>query len=201
MYDMEIMKMQKANGGEQGVKGRESSAPANTSKAAKANISRAAKANTPKAAKADAVDGAASGQRSKDTALYGAEADFAVSGRAAEVAVEMRSYWLLEQEAELKESSFLTQTEEKTRKSGRKEETEFQKQLRERLEQARSLDTMFKRMRELNEQAKKKENKKKKVQYSYRRVSAAISGAKTSTQASLALSTASANLSSLKRKA
>ena len=158
--------------------------------------------STSKAAGTAGVDAAAFGQKSNDIALYGAEVDFAVSGRATEVASKMRSYWILEQEADLREGlPIASEQKEKTGKSGKKEETEFQKQLREKLEQARSLDTMFKRMRELNEQAKKKEGKKKKVQYSYRRVSAAISGAKTSTQASLALSTASANLSSLKRKA
>lgn len=128
-----------------------------------------------------------------------AEVSFEVSGRAVQVVSRIWPYYVMEQEEALKnaESEAVSQKEKK----GKKEETPFQKQLREKLEEARSLDTMFRRMRELNEQAKKKNSKKKKVNYSYHRVSAAISGAKTSTQAALALSSASSNVSALKRKA
>ena len=129
-----------------------------------------------------------------------AEVRFEVSGRAAQVASQIWSYYVMEQEENLKNTGSEKETE-KTEKKGKKEETPFQKQLREKLEEARSLDTMFRRMRELNEQAKKKNSQKKKVNYSYHRVSAAISGAKTATQASLALSSASSNVSALKRKA
>lgn len=133
---------------------------------------------------------------------YGAEVDFAVSGRSKEVASQIWVFYVLEQEENLKKTEKEAEKDEKTgKKTGKKEETPFQKQLREKLEEAKSLDTMFRRMRELNEQAKKNNKKKKKVNYSYQRVSAAISGAKTSTQASLALSSAASNVSSLKRKA
>lgn len=138
----------------------------------------------------------------------GAEVEFEVSGRAVQIASQIRTYYVMEQQMALKEKENtkkeVEQSEKETtekKEKKKREETPFQRQLREKLEEAKSLDTMFRRMRELNEQAKKKNSKKKKVNYSYHRISAAISGAKTSTQASLALSSASSNVSALKRKA
>lgn len=64
-----------------------------------------------------------------------------------------------------------------------------------------SLETMFEKIRRMQQEAKEKSKQKKKMNYSYRRVSAVISGAKTNIQASLALSTAAANLSMVKRMA
>ena len=87
-----------------------------------------------------------------------------------------------------------------------KEEKEEKDPAREKMEEAErileSLKRMLDRMREQQKkQREQKKNKKGKLSYNYRRVSNSIGAAKTTTQAANALSSASANLSMVRRQA
>lgn len=86
------------------------------------------------------------------------------------------------------------------------EEKEEKDPAREKMEEAEriieSLKRMLDRMREQQKkQREQKKNKKGKLSYNYRRVSNSIGAAKTTTQAANALSSASANLSLVRRQA
>lgn len=120
-----------------------------------------------------------------------------VSKRTNEVAAWYQEYLRREQEEKL--GFDLT---EKEKEAEKEEKDSFREALEEADRILQSLQLMLERMRE--QQKKQKEQKKKnksKLSYSYRRISNAISIAKTSTQASNALSTASSNLSMIRRKA
>lgn len=96
--------------------------------------------------------------------------------------------------AEIEEESI--SDDKKSEKTKKEEEYEkFQKQLE-------GLKDMLERMKEAQKNAAKTETKTKKVlNYSYKKVSSSIQGAKNISQASNAVSSANSNLSALRRKA
>lgn len=131
----------------------------------------------------------------------GGAVSYEVSQRTNDVAAWYQEFVLKEQEEKLG-----IVEEEKAEKGKNKDDEEEKDSLKKRLEEAeqilKSLQRMLDRMKELKK--KQQEEKKKnrgKLSYNYHRVSSAISTAKTSAQASNALTTATSNLSSLRRKA
>lgn len=122
-----------------------------------------------------------------------------VSKRTSDVAAWYQEFLRREQEAQL---ILLGIAEEEARAAKEREKDPVQEALDEAETLVESLKRMVERMREQQKaQQKEKENSKKKLSYSYRRISNAIGTAKTSMQASNALSSATANLSSIRRKA
>ncbi len=139
-------------------------------------------------------------QGSTQTPDQGEAVSYEVTKRTNDVAAWYQEFVLKEQE-----ETIGTIEEEKTEKGTKKEEEEesaVKKKLKEAEENLKALQRMLEQMKEVRK--KQQEEKKKnrgKLSYNYTRVSSAISSAKTSAQASNALTTATSNLSSLKRKA
>lgn len=126
-----------------------------------------------------------------------AEVSYKVSQQKSTVSAQYRQSIAKEQQSWLDEMGLEEETngkKEEKQKYGIGDVEELQRRLL-------SLETMFEKIRRMQQEAREKNKNKKKMNYSYRRVSAVISGAKTNTQASLALSTATANLSMVKRMA
>lgn len=121
-----------------------------------------------------------------------------VSERTNDVAAWYQEFLKKEQEAQLALLGIVE--EEQTTK--KEEKNPVQEALEKAETLVESLKRMVDRMREQQKtQQEQKKESKKKLSYSYRKVSNLISTAKTSTQASNALGSATANLSSIRRKA
>jgi hypothetical protein len=132
----------------------------------------------------------------ENTAEEGVRYD--ISQRKNDVAVWYQEYAKEEQEAQLG----LYDLDEEQKKADKEKDDPLQ-EARDKAEAlVKSLQEMLERMREQQKNQKKNQQKtKSKLSYSYRKVSNSISSAKTSMQASNALSSATANLSSIRRKA
>lgn len=149
--------------------------------------------------KSRAADGKRAGQDTvqdiQTTVAQEKAVAYDVSQRTNEIAAWYQDFLLQEQEAQLG-----METEEEAVKED--EEDPVKKKLEENEKILKSLQQMLERMRESQKKQKEQKKKsKKKLSYSYRKVSSAISGAKTSLQASNALSSAMASLGDIKRKA
>lgn len=139
-------------------------------------------------------------QGSTQTSPQGEAVSYDVTKRTSDVAAWYQEFVLKEQEEKL--GALEEEQTEEGAKKDEEEEDSVKKKLKEQEEALKSLQRMLERMREM--QKKWQEQKKKnrgKLSYNYHRVSSAISAAKTSAQASNALTTATSNLSSLRRKA
>lgn len=122
-----------------------------------------------------------------------------VSKRTSDVAAWYQEFLRREQETQL---ALLGIAEEEAQAAKERKKDSVQEALDKAETLVESLKRMVERMREQQKvQKEEKENSKKKLSYSYRRISNAIGTAKTSMQASNALSSATANLSSIRRKA
>lgn len=168
-----------------------------------------------------ATESARQPQVSADAADEGIQYD--VTDRTKEVAAWYQQYVKQEQEDALnmlqnqtdstskrktdqtKSNTDLTEAllgEEETKNDKETAKSAYEKKLDEQEQLLESLKRMVERMREQQKKLKKeKKTQTKKLSYSYRKVSSSISSAKTSQQASNALSSATANVSALKRKA
>lgn len=123
-----------------------------------------------------------------------------ISSRTNEVAAWYQEYLRKEQEEKLGIDP--TEEEEKSKKSKKDEKDAIREELEKAEQVIKSLQRMLERMRESRKKQQEQKNKNKgKLSYSYRRVSTAISSAKTSLQANNALTSAMANVSMLRRKA
>lgn len=146
------------------------------------------------------VDRKAERQGSTQTPPQGEAVSYEVTKRTSDVAAWYQEFVLKDQEEML--GTVVEDRAEKGAKKNEEEEDSVKKKLKEAEEVLKSLQRMLDRMRELKK--KQQEEKKKnrgKLSYNYHRISSAISSAKTSAQASNALTTATSNLSSLRRKA
>ena len=142
MFDMEIMM------GYSAVNRRQSMTSRNSERTNRSEKSAGTERKNASAPTTEAEKSASAGQTAKTenavkayssygtdfASIYGEEVDFAVSGRARDVAVQTSAYLLQEQNAYLNEIE--QGANEETKKSGKKEETAFQKKLREMQEQA-----------------------------------------------------------------
>lgn len=145
-------------------------------------------------------DSARGGHGEKVQPSGGNGSPYTITQQKSQVSAQYRETVAREQQAWLEQKKL----EEQTNGKEEEEEKDVPDEVEEMQKQLESLKRMLERMRKQQEEARKKNknNKpKKKTNYSYRRVSAVISGAKTFTQASQALSTATANLSSVRRMA
>lgn len=158
-------------------------------------------AGTNRNAAVDRTEKTKENQSSTRTPAQSEAVSYEVTKRTNDVAAWYQEFVLKEQEETLGTIEE-EETEKRTKKEEDEEESGVKKKLKEAEENLKELQRMLERMKEARK--KQKEEKKKnrgKLSYNYTRVSSAISTAKTSAQASNALTTATSNLSSLRRKA